>query len=80
MLVRDFSDGFWAITIMTGLEEGERIVVLHGRKDNKKNPSHTDSATFCFTVGQAENIIEELRRATSYAKKMQERSNERDEK
>lgn len=70
MLVRDFSDEFWAITIMTGLEQEKQIVVLHGRKDNKKDPPHTDSVTFCFTVAQAQKIIEELRRATHYAKKI----------
>lgn len=79
MLVRDFSDGFWAITIMTGSEQGKRIVIFHSVKNVKDSPA-PDSVTFCFTVAQAKKIIEELRRATSYAKKMQELSNERDEK
>ena len=79
MLVRDFSDGFWAITITSGLEWEKRIVILHGEK-NKKDSFHTDGVTFCFTVEEAESIIKELRRATRYAKKMQELSNERDEK
>ena len=61
------------------IRAGRTGVVLHGVK-NVKDSSDPDSATFCFTVEQAENIIKELRRATRYAKKMQELSNERDKK